>query len=194
MPQFPCGRIRTEIQHPPFFYSSGRAWTPVCIFAPGFTLLVSEEEKMADAEGHDFPQTSCNIRRSMQQNLQIFDSIRGKEVNIPFWDIVVITALDEGQRNAYDLQLKSKLARGELPLGVKYHVFYDPPGPKIGNGGSVLVTIGDLLKIYEEKELMNSKIIMLPAGGYSQRLPNASVLGKAFTALPIGKFKKFEKY
>ena len=106
----------------------------------------------------------------------------------------MITALDEGQRNAYDLQLKSKLARGELPLGVKYHVFYDPPGPKIGNGGSVLVTIGDLLKIYEEKELMNSKIIMLPAGGYSQRLPNASVLGKAFTALPIGKFKKFEKY
>ena len=149
---------------------------------------------MAGAEGHDFPQISRNIRRSMQQNLRIFYSIRGKEVNIPFWDIVVITALDEGQRNAYDLQLKSKLARGELPLGVKYHVFYDPPGPKIGNGGSVLVTIGDLLKIYEEKELMNSKIIMLPAGGYSQRLPNASVLGKAFTALPIGKFKKFEKY
>nr|XP_058962921.1 fucose-1-phosphate guanylyltransferase-like [Pocillopora verrucosa] len=141
---------------------------------------------MADAEGHDFSQISRNIRRSMQQNLQIFDSIRGKEVNIPFWDIVVITALDEGQKNAYDLQLQSKLARGELPLGVKYHVFYDPPGPKIGNGGSVLVTIGDLLKIYEEEELMNSKIIMLPAGGYSQRLPNASVLGKAFTALPIG--------
>ncbi|CAH3043541.1 unnamed protein product [Pocillopora meandrina] len=141
---------------------------------------------MAGAEGHDFPQTSCNIRRSMQQNLQIFDSIRGKEVNIPFWDIVVITALDEGQKNAYDLQLESKLAREELPLGVKYHVFHDPPGPKIGNGGSVLVTIGDLLKIYEEEELMNLKIIMLPAGGYSQRLPNASVLGKAFTALPIG--------
>lgn len=194
MPQFPCGRIRTEIQHPPFFYSPGRAWTPVYIFAPGLTLLVLEDEKMADAEGHDFSQISRNIRRSMQQNLRNFDSIRGKEVNIPFWDIVVITALDEGQRNAYDLQLQSKLARGELPLGVKYHVFYDPPGPKIGNGGSVLVTIGDLLKIYEEEELMNSKIIMLPAGGYSQRLPNASVLGKAFTALPIGKFKKFEKY
>ena len=194
MPQFPCGRIRTEIQHPPFFYSSERAWTPVYIFAPGFTLLVSEEEKMAGAEGHDFPQISRNIRRSMQQNLRNFDSIRGKEVNIPFWDIVVITALDEGQKNAYDLQLQSKRARGELPLGIKYHVFYDPPGPKIGNGGSVLVTIGDLLKIYAEKELMNSKIIMLPAGGYSQRLPNASVLGKAFTALPIGKFKKFEKY
>ena len=105
----------------------------------------------------------------------------------PFWDAVVITALDENQRDAYEIQLQSKLKRGELPLGVKYHAFYDPPGPKIGNGGSVLVTIGDLLNIYDEKELMKTKVILLPAGGYSQRLPNASVLGKAFTALPIGK-------
>lgn len=115
-------------------------------------------------------------------------------MDIPFWDIVVITALDESQKDAYEIQLQSKLARGELPLGVKYHVFYDPPGPKIGNGGSVLVTIGDLLKIYDEKKLMNSKIIMLPAGGYSQRLPNASVLGKAFTALPIGRFVIIKAY
>ena len=106
----------------------------------------------------------------------------------------MITALDESQKDAYEIQLQSKLARGELPLGVKYHVFYDPPGPKIGNGGSVLVTIGDLLKIYDEKELMNSKILMLPAGGYSQRLPNASVLGKAFTAVPIGRFINLKSY
>ena len=136
-----------------------------------------------------FPQTSDNIRRSTADKLKLFESIRGKEVaNTPFWDIIVITALDESQRDAYDIQLQSKLSRGELPLGVKYHVFYDPPGPKIGNGGSVLVTIGDLLKIYSEEELMKSKILMLPAGGYSQRLPNASVLGKAFTALPTGTY------
>jgi len=134
-------------------------------------------------------QTSDNIRRSTAEKLKLFESIRGKKVDIPFWDVIVITALDESQKDAYDIQLQSKLARGELPLGVKYHVFYDPPGPKIGNGGSVIVTIGDLLKIYDEEELLKSKIMMLPAGGYSQRLPNASVLGKAFTALPIGKFK-----
>ena len=142
---------------------------------------------MAEAK---FSQTSFNIRRSTASKFKKFESIRGKEVDIAFWDIVVITALDEGQKNAYEIQLQSKLARGELPLGVKYHVFYDPPGPKIGNGGSFLVTIGDLLKIYGEEELVNSKIIMFPAGGYSQRLPNASVLGKAFTALPFGMFKK----
>lgn len=136
-----------------------------------------------------FSQTSDNIRRSTADKLKLFESIRGKEVaNTPFWDIIVITALDQSQRDAYDIQLQSKLSRGELPLGVKYHVFYDPPGPKIGNGGSVLVTIGDLLKIYNEEELMKYKILMLPAGGYSQRLPNASVLGKAFTALPTGTY------
>lgn len=137
-----------------------------------------------------FSQASHNIRKSTAEKLKLFESIRGKEVgDTPFWDAVVITALDESQKEAYEIQLQAKLARGELPLGVKYHVFYDPPGPKIGNGGSVLVTIGDLLKIYNEQELMNSKMIMLPAGGYSQRLPNASVLGKAFTALPIGKLR-----
>ena len=135
-------------------------------------------------------QTSHNIRKSTAAKLKSFESIRGREVgDTPFWDMVVITALDESQRDAYDIQLQAKISRGELPLGVKYHVFFDPPGPKIGCGGSVLVTIGDLLKIYNEQELMNSKIIMLPAGGFSQRLPNASVLGKAFTALPIGTFK-----
>lgn len=147
---------------------------------------------MADkSEESKFSQTSLNIRRSTAGKFKAFESIRGREVDIAFWDIVVITALDESQRNAYEIQLRSKLARKELPLGVKYHVFYDPPGPKIGNGGSFLVTIGDLLKIYDEEELMNSKIIMLPAGGYSQRLPNASVLGKAFTALPFGRFVFF---
>ncbi|XP_068731134.1 fucose-1-phosphate guanylyltransferase-like [Montipora capricornis] len=134
-----------------------------------------------------FSQTSNNIRNSTAEKLKLFESIRGKDVgDIPFWDAVVITALDESQKEAYEIQVQCKLDRGELPLGVKYLVFHDPPGPKIGNGGSVLVTIGDLLKIYDEEELLKTKIILLPAGGYSQRLPNASVLGKAFTALPIG--------
>ena len=141
---------------------------------------------------NSFSQTSHNIRKSTADKLKLFESIRGKDVHdTPFWDIIVITALDESQRDAYDIQLQSKLARGELPRGVKYHVFYDPPGPKIGNGGSVLVTIGDLLNIYDKEVLMKTKIIMLPAGGYSQRLPNASVLGKAFTALPVGTFINF---
>lgn len=49
-----------------------------------------------------------------------------------FWDVVVITAVDKKQETAYQQQLSEKLKRKELPLGVDYHVFVDPPGPKIG--------------------------------------------------------------
>lgn len=49
-----------------------------------------------------------------------------------FWDVVVITAVDKNQEIAYQKQLSEKLKRKELPLGVHYHVFVDPPGPKIG--------------------------------------------------------------
>lgn len=52
--------------------------------------------------------------------------------NGKFWDVVAITAADEKQGLAYEQQLSEKLKRKELPLGVRYHVFADPPGAKIG--------------------------------------------------------------
>lgn len=102
-----------------------------------------------------------------------------------FWDIVAITAADEKQEVAYKQQLSEKLNRKELPLGVQYHVFVDPAGAKIGNGGSTLCALRCLEKIYGDK--WNSfTILLIHSGGYSQRLPNASALGKIFTALPLG--------
>lgn len=49
-----------------------------------------------------------------------------------FWDVVVVTAVDESQRRAYELQVKEKIERKEVPLGIHYKVFSDPPGCKIG--------------------------------------------------------------
>lgn len=49
-----------------------------------------------------------------------------------FWDAVVVTAVDQSQRQAYELQIKEKLERKEVPLGIHYKVFSDPPGCKIG--------------------------------------------------------------
>ena len=56
----------------------------------------------------------------------------------------------------------------------------------IGCGGSTLHVLHELDKLYTSK-LKNYRILLLNAGGQSQRLPSASVLGKIFTALPIGK-------
>ncbi|XP_018432392.1 PREDICTED: fucose-1-phosphate guanylyltransferase isoform X2 [Nanorana parkeri] len=95
------------------------------------------------------------LQRESHRRLAQYSSLRGREAKPgEFWDVIVITAADKQQERAYQQQIADKLTRKELPLGVRYHVFSDPPGPKIG--------------------------------GYSQRLPHASALGKIFTALPFG--------
>lgn len=134
----------------------------------------------------DFTDVSRKIKRETAKRIKLFDSIRGKEPSMPFWDIVVISACDETQKEAFTIQLEAKQQSNELPLGVDFHVFSDPPGPKIGNGGSTIVCIQELLKIYDEKKLSSCKIMLAHAGGYSTRMPNASVLGKVFTPLPWG--------
>uniref|UniRef100_A0A8D2DE19 Fucose-1-phosphate guanylyltransferase n=1 Tax=Sciurus vulgaris TaxID=55149 RepID=A0A8D2DE19_SCIVU len=54
-----------------------------------------------------------------------------------------------------------------------------------GNGGSTLCALRCLEKLYGDK--WNSfTILLIHSGGYSQRLPSASALGKIFTALPLG--------
>uniref|UniRef100_A0A8B9QVP3 GDP-fucose pyrophosphorylase domain-containing protein n=1 Tax=Anas platyrhynchos TaxID=8839 RepID=A0A8B9QVP3_ANAPL len=100
-----------------------------------------------------------------------------------FWDLVAITAADAEQERAFRRQLAAKLARGELPRGVRYHVFVDPPGHKIGNGGSTLHVLQCLENLYGDK-WTSFIVLLIHSGGYSQRLPNASALGKIFTALP----------
>ncbi|RDD41056.1 Fucose-1-phosphate guanylyltransferase [Trichoplax sp. H2] len=125
------------------------------------------------------------LRRETLRKRNLFQSVRqDDELEIPFWDIVVITASDSEQEVAYMAQLQAKMGC-ELPASVKYHVFPDPVGLKIGNGGSTMAALDNLEQIYG-KELDNYKVLMIHAGGYSQRLPSASVLGKIFTALPFG--------
>ncbi|XP_063795155.1 fucose-1-phosphate guanylyltransferase [Pseudophryne corroboree] len=129
---------------------------------------------------------AARLQRETHRRLAQYSSLRGKEVRPgEFWDVVVITAADEQQELAYQQQIADKLTRQELPLGVRYHVFSDPPGPKIGNGGSTLFSLHSLQRLYPS-ELDSFTVMLIHAGGYSQRLPNASALGKIFTALPFG--------
>ncbi|XP_056585750.1 fucose-1-phosphate guanylyltransferase isoform X1 [Triplophysa dalaica] len=129
---------------------------------------------------------NIHLEKSTKGKLEKFNKMRGKAVESgEFWDLVVITAVDEDQRSAYETQITEKLERKELPLGINYHVFADPPGVKIGNGGSTLYSLQCLNDKYG-KTLSGFKIILIHAGGFSQRLPNASALGKIFTALPLG--------
>ncbi|XP_067845882.1 fucose-1-phosphate guanylyltransferase [Heptranchias perlo] len=129
---------------------------------------------------------AVRLRVASRRRLRDFQNLRGKDVKPgQFWDVVVITAADGSQELAFQEQIASKLQRKELPLGVRYHVFADPAGPKIGNGGSTLLALRRLEELYEDK-LDSFTVLFIHAGGYSQRLPSASALGKIFTALPLG--------
>ncbi|KAM7410093.1 hypothetical protein PAMA_001511 [Pampus argenteus] len=126
------------------------------------------------------------LKIATREKIRRFNSLRGGEVQPgEFWDAVVVTAVDASQRDAYELQIREKVNRKELPLGVHYTVFSDPPGCKIGNGGSTLYALQQLEDIYG-KALSGLRVILIHAGGSSQRLPSASALGKIFTAVPLG--------
>ncbi|XP_073332420.1 fucose-1-phosphate guanylyltransferase [Pagrus major] len=130
----------------------------------------------------------CNTRLQLatREKLRKFNSLRGRQVQPgEFWDVVVLTAADESQREAYELQISGKVDRKELPLGIQYKVFSDPPGSKIGNGGATLHVLQQLNRIYE-KTLGSLRVIIIHAGGFSQRLPSASAMGKIFGAVPLG--------
>ncbi|KAM9283179.1 fucose-1-phosphate guanylyltransferase [Morus bassanus] len=129
---------------------------------------------------------SAARREATGRRLARFAALRGRAARPgEFWDVVAVTAADAEQALAYRQQLAEKLGRKELPLGARYHVFVDPPGPKIGNGGSTLHVLRCLEDLYGDK-WASFIVLLIHSGGYSQRLPNASALGKIFTALPFG--------
>ncbi|XP_065176746.1 fucose-1-phosphate guanylyltransferase-like [Sycon ciliatum] len=99
------------------------------------------------------------------------------------YDVVVLTASDNVQQRAFEEQLESM--KDQLPTFCEYVVVADPPGAKIGNGGSTMEVVSVLDEKYGEK-LKNYRVLLIHAGGFSQRLPHVSVLGKAFGLVPIG--------
>ncbi|XP_032428519.1 fucose-1-phosphate guanylyltransferase [Xiphophorus hellerii] len=129
---------------------------------------------------------SRKLQTATREKLRKLNSLRGREV-LPgeFWDVVAVTAVDGSQKEAYELQIREKVEGKELPVGAQYKVFSDPPGCKIGNGGSTLYALQQLNGIYG-KALSNMRIILIHAGGFSQRMPSASALGKIFMPLPLG--------
>ena len=85
----------------------------------------------------------------------------------------------------------------------RYLVFSDSPGAKIGNGGATMHAFEQLEMVVGWEELKKgtvtetlavftinvecaARVLLLHAGGYSQRLPSVSVVGKIFMGLPCG--------
>uniref|UniRef100_A0A0P4WAQ6 GDP-fucose pyrophosphorylase domain-containing protein n=2 Tax=Scylla olivacea TaxID=85551 RepID=A0A0P4WAQ6_SCYOL len=128
---------------------------------------------------------SREIRRSMQDVFRSYSSLRDEKSGnkTPFWDAVVLTTFDEAQRVCFLEQVQRKRASGQLPE-VPIYVVADPPGQKLGVGGSTLHVLSELSTEFGS-ELYSKKLLIIHSGGSSQRLPSYSVLGKIFAPVPV---------
>ena len=65
------------------------------------------------------------------------------------------------------------------------HLIWISSNSLAGPGGSLMAALCWLQTIYNQS-LFRKRVLFIPAGGFSQRLPSASLLGKIFTAVPYG--------
>ena len=105
----------------------------------------------------------------MNKNYEFYTSlIKNTDKSSNLWDLVIITAISARQKECYEKQIATKLAKNLLPTCFKYKVFNDPDEAKIGSGGSTLHVLKQLNELYGTDQLCRMKILLIHAGGYSQ--------------------------
>jgi hypothetical protein len=99
----------------------------------------------------------------MRKNFQFYEKLIKGENEVAtntFWDLIVITAINERQKECYQRQVNDKLNSSKLPKQFKYEIISDPCGSKIGSGGSTLNVLLQLFESYGD-ELFKMKILLV---------------------------------
>lgn len=101
------------------------------------------------------------------------------------WDYVILTASNDAQAQAYQMQIDSRLNGGFLPKATHFAVLADPDGKRVGSGGATFNVIkyvrnhsGDV-SCFEK-----NRILVIHSGGDSKRVPQYSACGKLFSPVP----------
>jgi fucokinase len=109
----------------------------------------------------------------------------------PWWTAVVITAGSALQAERYQWELHRREEAGKIPAKVKYLVVPDPPGQPLGTGGATLNALralagqcapsfSDVVHWWSQQ-----RVLMIHSGGDSRTLPQYSLSGKLFSAVPV---------
>jgi galactokinase/mevalonate kinase-like predicted kinase len=105
------------------------------------------------------------------------------------FDIVLITASSERQAGAFRQLIQRRREHGLYPRELDFAVVADPPGGRVGTGGSTLWSLHRLVTERGVSDpqafLSESRILLLHAGGESRRLPCFAPEGKLFAPLPM---------
>jgi fucokinase len=101
------------------------------------------------------------------------------------WDYVILTASNEAQALAFQLQIEQRLKKNQLPASTRYVVLPDPDGKRVGSGGATF----HVLRYIAEQErrenpFENKRILVIHSGGDSKRVPQYSAVGKLFSMVP----------
>ena len=118
------------------------------------------------------------------------------KAGIRSWDYLIVTASNEQQARAYEMQLDVRRRLGLLSDIREAVVVADPGGRRIGSGGSTLYCLAEVLRRRLgrdchrcgpdawERALGELRILIIHAGGDSRRLPAYGPCGKVFIPVP----------
>ena len=113
----------------------------------------------------------------------------------PWWTAVVITASSQRQAERYRWELHRRQERGRVPANTHYLVVPDIDDERIGTGGATInalraLAVDVLLPQHADAGSLApcwaaQRVLMIHSGGDSRRLPQYSLCGKLFSALPV---------
>lgn len=101
---------------------------------------------------------------------------------LPIWDYVVLTASNEAQALAYEVQIQHRQTKNQVPNGTKFVVIPDLGGQRIGSGGATFSVIRYIRQ--QEESFRGKRILCIHSGGDSKRVPQYSACGKLFSPVP----------
>ena len=105
------------------------------------------------------------------------------------FDTVLITASSERQAEAFRALVARRREHGLYPRELAFEVVADPPGGRVGTGGSTLWALDRLVRERADGDpegfLARQRILLIHAGGESRRLPCYAPEGKLFAPLPL---------
>lgn len=102
--------------------------------------------------------------------------------HLPVWDYVILTASNEAQALSYEVQIKHRQEKNQLPKNTKFAVIPDLGGKRIGSGGATLSVIRYIRE--HEESFKGKRILCIHSGGDSKRVPQYSACGKLFSPVP----------
>jgi fucokinase len=100
---------------------------------------------------------------------------------------VVVTASSRHQAERYEAEIRRRREEGKLPGGTRFLVSPDWQDRRMGSGGATLHALRALGADWADtlEWWRTQRVLMIHSGGDSRRLPQYSLSGKLFSALPV---------